>query len=71
MRNRIRKIDRKSQDLWGFKFIRQNKKMVSLNATLFPTGSAKARSVINSDRSDALDYTKLIFGNVTIYVWPS
>ena len=42
--------------------------MVFLNATLFPTGSAKARSVINSDRRDALGYTKLIFRNVTIYV---
>ena len=42
--------------------------MISLNATLFPNGSAKSTSVANSIRSDVFDYNQIVFRNIAITI---
>ena len=42
--------------------------MISLNATLFPNGSAKSASVANSIRSDVFDHNQIIFRNIAIII---
>ena len=42
--------------------------MISLNATLFPNGSAKSTSVANSIKSDVFDYNQIVFRNIAVTI---